>query len=95
MIAQLAVQTWPAKPVSIVAVNAQTGERRAFHRTSGVSLVDAMIATTACFGWPPAIIDGHHYTYYRFARRPRFIYYPVTTLELGRPKIKSQSLRTS
>jgi len=35
--------------VSIVAVNAQTGERRVFDRTSGVSLVDAMIATTASF----------------------------------------------
>jgi NTE family protein len=61
MAAQLPVQTWPAKPVSIVAVNAETGERRVFDRTSGVSLVDVMIATTASFGAPPAVIDGQHY----------------------------------
>jgi NTE family protein len=62
MAALLPVQTWPAKPVLIVAINAETGERRAFDRTSGVSLVDAMIATTASFGAPPAVIDGQHYT---------------------------------
>jgi NTE family protein len=61
MAAQLPVLTWPAKPVSIVAVNAETGERRAFDRTSGVSLVDAMIATTASFGSSPAVIDERYY----------------------------------
>jgi NTE family protein len=61
MAAQLPVQTWPAKRVSIVAVSAETGERRVFDRTSGVSLVDAMIATTASFGAPPAAMDGQHY----------------------------------
>lgn len=61
MAAQLPVQTWPEKPVAIVAVNAETGERRVFDRTSGVSLVDAMVATTAAFGATPALIDGHRY----------------------------------
>lgn len=61
MAAQLPVQTWPEKPVLISAVNAETGERRVFDRTSGVSLVDVMIATTASFGATPAVIDGHHY----------------------------------
>jgi NTE family protein len=61
MASQLPLQTWPAKRVSIVAVNAETGERRPFDRTSGVSLIDAMIATTASFGSPPAVIDGQHY----------------------------------
>lgn len=61
MAAQLPVQTWPERPVSIVAVNAQTGERRTFDRTSGVSLVDAMVATTASFGSAPAFIDGRYY----------------------------------
>jgi NTE family protein len=61
MAAQLPVQTWPARPVSIVALDAETGQRRVFDRSSGVSLVDAMIATTASFGAPPALIDGHHY----------------------------------
>jgi predicted acylesterase/phospholipase RssA len=55
MAAQLPLQTWPGKPVLIVAVNAGTGERRAFDRASGVSPVDAMIATTASFGASPAL----------------------------------------
>lgn len=61
MAAQLPVQRWPAKPISIVAVNAETGRRRVFDRTSGVGLVDAMIATTASFGAAPPLIDGHRY----------------------------------
>lgn len=61
MAAQLPVQMWPEKPVWIFAVNAETGERRVFDRTSGVSLVDAMIATTAAFGAAPALIDGQPY----------------------------------
>lgn len=61
MAAQLPVRTWPEKPVWIFAIDVETGERRAFDRASGVSVVDAMIATTASFGAPPAIIDGHHY----------------------------------
>jgi NTE family protein len=61
MAAQLPVQSWPAKPLCILALNAQTGERRVFDRNSGVSLVDAMVATTASFGAAPALIDGQHY----------------------------------
>ena len=61
MAEQLPVQSWPSKPVAIVAVNAETGARRAFDRASGASLVDVMVATTASFGWAPALIDGHHY----------------------------------
>ena len=61
MAAQLPVQTWPAKPVSIVALNAETGARRVFNSASGASLVDVMIATTASFGSPPPVIDGHRY----------------------------------
>jgi NTE family protein len=61
MAAQLPVTTWPEKPVWIFAVNAETGQRRAFDRTSGVSLVDAMIATTASFGATPPVIDGQPY----------------------------------
>jgi NTE family protein len=59
--AQLHVQTWPEHRLLIVAVNAETGERKAFDRNSGIDLVDAVIATTAFFGWPPAIFRGHHY----------------------------------
>lgn len=61
MAAQIPVQTWPAGPLSIVALDAETGKRRVLDRASGASLIDAMIATTASFGWPPAPIDGHHH----------------------------------
>jgi NTE family protein len=61
MAEQLPVQSWPSKPVVIVAVNAETGARRAFDSTSGASVVDAVVATTASFGSAPALIDGHHY----------------------------------
>ena len=52
---------WPEKRVLIAAVNANTGERRAFHRDSGIDLVDAVIASTASFGAPPVLFQGEHY----------------------------------
>lgn len=58
---QLPIQEWPKQSVLITAVNAETGERRAFDRDSGIDLVDAVIATTASFGAPPVFFDGHHY----------------------------------
>ena len=59
--AQLPMQTWPEQRLLIVAVNAETGERRAFDRTSGIDLVDAVLASSAFVGWPPALFQGHHY----------------------------------
>ena len=59
--AQLPMVTWPEKRVLIVTVNAETGERRAFDSNSGIDLVDAVIASTAFFGWPPALFQGEHY----------------------------------
>ena len=59
--AQLPVETWPEKRLLIAAVNAETGERRAFDRDSGIDLVDAVIASTASFGWPPTLFQGEHY----------------------------------
>lgn len=58
---QLPLQAWPKQRVSIVAVNAEAGERCAFDCNSGIDLVDAVIATTASFGMPPMFFDGHHY----------------------------------
>ncbi len=57
----LPLQAWPEQRLLIVAVDAQTGERRAFDRESGIDLVDAVTATTAAFGSPPVLFDGHHY----------------------------------
>jgi NTE family protein len=59
--AQLPTETWPDGRVLIPAVNAETGERRVFDRDSGISLVDAVIATTASFGMPPILFQGEHY----------------------------------
>ena len=59
--AQLPVQVWPEKPLVIVAVNAETGERHGFDRNTGVELVDAVMATTAFWGWPPAFFAGYPY----------------------------------
>ncbi|MFT3836534.1 MAG: patatin-like phospholipase family protein [Myxococcaceae bacterium] len=61
MAAQLPVQAWPEKPVSVVALNARTGQRRAFTKESGVSLIDVMLATTASFGAAPVELDGQPY----------------------------------
>ena len=41
------LQAWPEQRVLIAAVNADTGERRAFDRESGVDLADAVIAARA------------------------------------------------
>jgi NTE family protein len=59
--AQLPMETWPEQKVLIVTVNADTGERRAFDRNSGIDLVDAVIASTASFGWPPTLFQGQHH----------------------------------
>jgi NTE family protein len=59
--AQLSLETWPNQRVLIAAVNAETGERRAFDKASGIDLVDAVIATTASLGAAPLLFDGHHY----------------------------------
>jgi len=55
------METWPEKRVLIATVNAETGERRAFDSDSGIDLVDAVIASTASFGWPPTLFQGEHY----------------------------------
>lgn len=59
--AQLPMRKWPEKRVLIVTVNAETGERRAFDSDSGIDLVDAVIASTASFGWPPTLFQDQHY----------------------------------
>lgn len=59
--AQLPMTTWPEKPLLITAVNADTGERRAFDRHSGIDLVEAVIASTASFGASPVLFRGEHY----------------------------------
>ena len=53
---------WPGDRVVVVAVDAVTGDRRAFDGSSGVNLVDAVAASCAVPGvWPPVTIDGDRY----------------------------------
>jgi NTE family protein len=58
----LPVLTWPERRVLVVAVDADSGERRAFDRTSGVDLIDALAASSAVPGLRPLVaIEGRRY----------------------------------
>jgi NTE family protein len=60
--ARLPRHEWPAKPMTVVAVDAHTGELATFDRDSGVDLVDAVAAGTALPGSSPTIsINGTRY----------------------------------
>jgi NTE family protein len=53
---------WPSRRIELVAIDCQSGQTRVFGRLSGVSLVDAVAASTAVPGvWPPVTIDGRRY----------------------------------
>ena len=58
---QLPMEDWPERPVRLIALNAETGVRRAFDRASGIDLVDAVMATTASFGAAPVWFEGQPY----------------------------------
>jgi NTE family protein len=59
---QLPMHTWPKHQVFVVAVDAESGERRVFDRTAGVPLIDAVAASCAAPGMsPPITIEGHRY----------------------------------
>jgi NTE family protein len=58
---QLPMEHWPERHVRLIALNAETGVRRAFDRASGIDLVDAVMATTASFGAAPVWFEGQPY----------------------------------
>lgn len=58
---QLPMERWPERRVQMIALNAETGIRRAFDRASGIDLVDAVMATTASFGAAPVWFEGQPY----------------------------------
>jgi NTE family protein len=58
---QLPMEHWPERRVRLIALNAETGVRRAFDRASGIDLVDAVMATTASFGATPVWFEGQPY----------------------------------
>jgi NTE family protein len=60
--ARLAGNSWGDRSLKLVAVDAESGDHRVFDRESGVSLVDAVMASCAVPGiWPVVEIDGHKY----------------------------------
>jgi NTE family protein len=53
---------WPATPLRIPAVAAETGEIEVFDSASGVSLIDAVAASCAVpIVWPPMTVNGTRY----------------------------------
>lgn len=60
--ASIRVSSWPDRRVLIVAVEAESGTRRAFDHHSGIGLIDAVTASGALAGvWPPVLFEGRHY----------------------------------
>ena len=56
------VHGWPGKRFLVVAVDADSGARRAFDRTSDVPFIDAIAASCAVAGiWPAVPIGGRRY----------------------------------
>jgi NTE family protein len=53
---------WPATPTKLTAVDCVSGELAVFDAASGVSLVEAVAASSAVPGiWPPVTIEGRRY----------------------------------
>jgi len=60
--ARLPDHAWPDRSLTIVVVDAYSGETRLLDRDSGVALVDAVAASCAVPGiWPPVTIGGTRY----------------------------------
>ncbi|CAM2749823.1 patatin-like phospholipase family protein [Skermania piniformis] len=59
---RLSSLAWPDRDLLLPAVDAATGDRVVFDRTSGVSLLDAVAASCAVPGvWPPVTIGAARY----------------------------------
>jgi NTE family protein len=53
---------WPLRRIRLTAIDCATGELRVFDAQSGVSLVEAVAASSAVPGvWPPVTIGGRRY----------------------------------
>lgn len=59
---RLPSRKWPARPTKLTAIDCASGELTVFDAASGVSLVDAVAASSAVPGiWPPVTIGGRRY----------------------------------
>jgi NTE family protein len=55
-------RTWPSRRLLLVTVEAETGQRTVFDASSGIALLDAVVASGAVPGiFPPVLFRGHHY----------------------------------
>jgi len=53
---------WPARPLQLTAIDAESGALRIFDAGAGVDLVDAVAASCAVPGiWPPVTVAGRRY----------------------------------
>ncbi len=60
--ARLPSHAWPARPLALTALDAESGAFRVFDAGSGVDLVDAVAASCAVPGiWPTVSIGGRRY----------------------------------
>ena len=59
---RLPSRDWPVRPTRLTAVDCVSGELAVFDASSGVTLVDAVAASSAVPGiWPPVTIGGRRY----------------------------------
>jgi NTE family protein len=59
---RLPSRDWPVRPTKLTAVDCVSGELMIFDAASGVSLVEAVAASSAVPGiWPPVTIEGRRY----------------------------------
>jgi NTE family protein len=59
---RLPSREWPVTPTKLTAVDCVSGELTVFEAASGVSLVEAVAASSAVPGiWPPVTIEGRRY----------------------------------
>lgn len=59
---RLPSRDWPVRPTRLTAVDCVSGELTVFDAASGVSLVEAVAASSAVPGiWPPVTIEGRRY----------------------------------
>jgi NTE family protein len=59
---RLPSRDWPVRPTKLTAVDCVSGELTVFDAASGVSLVEAVAASSAVPGiWPPVTIEGRRY----------------------------------
>jgi len=59
---RLPSREWPLTPMRLTAVDCVSGELTVFDAASGVSLIDAVAASSAVPGiWPPVTIEGRRY----------------------------------